>query len=84
MKGREFINRFMSDSSVTPVQPIHILSDYTRTYDLGRQDVTSHITHSTTGNGPVRVSEVNYITYTEKGELTHAPKMLGTGIDLIA
>ena len=84
MKGREFINRFMSDSSVTPVQPIHILSDYTRTYDLARQDITSHITHSTTGNGPVRVSEVNYITYTEKGELTHAPKMLGTGIDLIA
>jgi|TARA_R110002096_G_scaffold213274_3_gene400726 hypothetical protein len=77
-------NSIPTNYSVTPVLPIHVLSDYTRTYDLGRQDVTSHITHSTTGNGPVRVSEVNYITYTEKGELTHAPKMIGNAIDLIA
>jgi len=74
MKGREFINRFMPDSSITPVQPIHILSDYTRTYDLGVNQITSHITHSMVNDGPVRVSEVNYTTYTEKGLMTHAPE----------
>ena len=86
LQGRKSINRYMSDHPVTlsPIQPLNVLSDYTRTYDLGVNQVTAHIEHSRVGNGPVRVSEVTYTTYSSSGELSHAPPPLGGKIDLSA
>lgn len=76
----------MSDHPVTlsPIQPLNVLSNYTRTYDVGMNQVTAHITHSQVGNGPVKISEVTYTTYSSNGELSHAPPALGGKIDLSA
>jgi len=71
-------------TEITPILPVRIVSNYTRTYPVGDTLTTVHVKHTQTGDGPVRVSEVSYTTYNNRGQSVEPLKPMGQNVDISA
>lgn len=69
-------------TEITPILPVQIVSNYTRTYPTGDSTTTAIVKYSKVGDGAITVSEVSYTTYNARGELVESPKEVGKRLDI--
>lgn len=66
---------------IDSVIPIHVVSNYQRTTQVGDNIVVSHIQHVKV-NGTTIVEEVRYVSYNAQGQKIEQPKQIGTTVDI--
>ena len=74
-------------TEITPILPVQIVSNYTRTYPTGDTTTTAIVKYSKVGDGAVTVSEMTYTTYNARGEAVEqyeSPRELGKLVDISA
>ena len=69
-------------TEITPILPVQIVSNYTRTYPTGDSTTTAIVKYSKVGDGAITVSEVSYTTYNARGELVESLKEVGKRLDI--